>query len=555
MNRQVLRLLLPVFLMLLPGSQAFASDTKVFAHTTGMKGFELSPRPAPTQVTQESEEQLKAKGFTRIGTISNRVVTATYWDSADLNVSAPSTRRDLTKELCQEAAERGGDFVTLTEDNHPTKVQVMKNGKAIRWHTERRSQSVLDYYTGRPREAWYNVKVADAWESIWGVECSVRSSGVVWRNEPDLPRRLAEWQKAVAEREKVERMAARTKETRSFLLRGATYYHPSRGVFSEGLKPFMNADELVGYADRDGTTVIKPQFLFAENFAEGLARVFAKGEGMSFVDRAGTRVFVPRSDYREIGEFWEGMARVGVGASHKDLKWGFMDMTGQLVIAAQFDEAGDFSEGLARVRVVGPSEKWGRWGYIDKKGQYVVSIQFLDAGDFREGLAPVLTSSQGGYRGYIEPTGKWVIPATQFVGTREFSEGLAPVKINIGTEKRPVWKRGYIDKEANFVIKAQFDEAFPFSDGMARVMMIKGWSTKKYGFIDRTGRMVFEPVFDLANDFWDGLTVAWPVWQASLEKLTLKSSPGKILDKEGKIVGELDVLGTVRWVPQLQGGR
>jgi hypothetical protein len=30
--------------------------------------------------------------------------------------------------------------------------------------------------------------------------------------------------------------------------------------------------------------------------------------------------------------------------------------------------------------------------------------------------------------------------------------------------------------------------------------------------------------------------------------LTVKSTPGKILDKQGQIVGELDALGTVRWM-------
>jgi hypothetical protein len=322
----------------------------------------------------------------------------------------------------------------------------------------------------------------------------------------------------------------------------------------------MNSDEIVGYADPGGTTVIKPQFLFANNFSEGLARVLADGQLSSFIDRTGTRVFVTPPDYWQCGDFREGMARVRVGASDTDLKWGYMDRTGQLVIPAQFDEAGDFSEGLARVRIKGPLDNWGykgpldKWGFIDTTGEYVVPPQFLFAGDFREGLAPVTRYGQV-HSGYIDPTGQWVIPDTLFSSAREFSEGLAPVEINLGTDKRVNFKWGYIDKQASLVIKAQFDEAFPFSDAMARVVKIKGWNTKKYGFIDRTGRMVVEPVYDKANDFWDGLTVAWTVWKGSLEKLTVKSTPGKILDKQGQIVGELDALGTVRWMSKPQDDR
>src|SRR5580765_2442265 len=54
-----------------------------------------------------------------------------------------------------------------------------------------------------------------------------------------------------------------------------------------------------------------------------------------------------------------------------------------LAIAAQFDEAGPFSEGLAAVRVA------GRFGYIDKQGVTVIPPQFDFAGAFSDGLAHV----------------------------------------------------------------------------------------------------------------------------------------------------------------------
>jgi len=49
----------------------------------------------------------------------------------------------------------------------------------------------------------------------------------------------------------------------------------------------------------------------------------------------------------------------------KDGKWGYIDNTGRIVIKPQFDEARDFSEGLARVTID------GKFGYIDKTGKYV----------------------------------------------------------------------------------------------------------------------------------------------------------------------------------------
>ncbi|MDA1332428.1 MAG: WG repeat-containing protein, partial [Proteobacteria bacterium] len=45
------------------------------------------------------------------------------------------------------------------------------------------------------------------------------------------------------------------------------------------------------------------------------------------------------------------------------------------------------------------------------------------------------------------------------------------------------------DKTGKFVINPQFDNAYGFSQGLARVI-IRDNETGKYGFIDKTGKMV-----------------------------------------------------------------
>ena len=64
-------------------------------------------------------------------------------------------------------------------------------------------------------------------------------------------------------------------------------------------------------------------------------------------------------------------------------KYGFIDKSGKVVIEPQFDDAGGFSEGLARV------EKDGKWGFIDKSGKVVIEPQFDEVGDFSEGFGKV----------------------------------------------------------------------------------------------------------------------------------------------------------------------
>ena len=70
-----------------------------------------------------------------------------------------------------------------------------------------------------------------------------------------------------------------------------------------------------------------------------------------------------------------------------------------MVIPAQFDQAGEFSDGMARARIA------GRFGYIDKSGKFTINPQFDQAGDFEHGLAPVWL---GDRQGYINKDGKYV---------------------------------------------------------------------------------------------------------------------------------------------------
>ena len=110
--------------------------------------------------------------------------------------------------------------------------------------------------------------------------------------------------------------------------------------------------------------------------------------------------------------------------------------------------------------------------------------------------------------GFIDKSGKVVIEP-QFDDAEPFSEGLAQVEKD--------GKYGFIDKSGKVVIEPQFDDANPFSEGFA-------WVEKddKYFFIDKSGKVVIEPQFDGVSDFSEGL--------ALVEK------DGKLgyLDKSGK---------------------
>lgn len=106
-----------------------------------------------------------------------------------------------------------------------------------------------------------------------------------------------------------------------------------------------------------------------------------KGQ-MGYIDKTGKVVIEPQFDNAELEWFSEGLALVMIG-DHKDTekvdqygripsinhKYGYIDMTGKIVIPPQFDHARPFSEGLAGVETAGKN------GYIDKTGVMIIEPQ------------------------------------------------------------------------------------------------------------------------------------------------------------------------------------
>ena len=116
--------------------------------------------------------------------------------------------------------------------------------------------------------------------------------------------------------------------------------------------------------------------------------------------------------YDEACGFSEGLAAVGLISEdgHK-FKFGYIDKTGKVVIPFKYDYFGEenyksgyyFSEGLSAVKLN------SKWGFIDKTGKEVIPPKYDLAGDFSEGLAAVGLIGEDGYKfkfGYIDKTGK-----------------------------------------------------------------------------------------------------------------------------------------------------
>src|SRR5215472_14095577 len=101
-----------------------------------------------------------------------------------------------------------------------------------------------------------------------------------------------------------------------------------------------------GYIDHEGKVVIRPQFVWAEDFWRGLGTVYVCGRYVS-IDSSGA--LHPRRIAVE-GQL--------VPRKH-DEKFGFVDAAGEFKIPPAFDDVLPFSDGLAAVRL------GDKWGFID----------------------------------------------------------------------------------------------------------------------------------------------------------------------------------------------
>ncbi|MDW7693145.1 WG repeat-containing protein [Flammeovirgaceae bacterium SG7u.111] len=81
----------------------------------------------------------------------------------------------------------------------------------------------------------------------------------------------------------------------------------------------------------------------------------------------------------------------------ENLKWGFINETGDVIIKPQYEVVGYFSSGLSPVR------SGGKYGYINSNGQVIIPFKFDFAMNFSEGYALVSEDSTTKY--FIDKSG------------------------------------------------------------------------------------------------------------------------------------------------------
>ena len=282
-------------------------------------------------------------------------------------------------------------------------------------------------------------------------------------------------------------------------------------LFAQEAGPIrISVNKLMGVINGEGKTILNPVYESISNYREGIARITLKGK-QGIIDSAGN--VLCDIDYDKIGFCYDGLCsfqknglygamdnrgRIIIEAKFEQLgsyfeglmcakevngKWGFIDMSGEMVIKPQFDISYSvyFSEGLA------PMSSNGKYGYIDHDGRFVIEPRFSYAANFKDGAAVV--KDGGAYR-IINKAGEYIIGPGEIVKSAySFSDGLCAAKSKDG-------KWGFINILGEWKIKPQYDDAKSFCEGMAAVLVGRTW-----GFIDGEGKMIIEAQYSKAMDF------------------------------------------------------
>lgn len=248
--------------------------------------------------------------------------------------------------------------------------------------------------------------------------------------------------------------------------------HEQFNVYNDGLVPVLinkghkaNEDEYIylwGFANKKGKLVIDAKYSEVKSFRHGVAFVKLSQDNDGYlstnwilINKKGKQkgdISIPDQQFCPVGQFSSdpNLAWVYQAGVYKYIK-----TNGKFAFDGAYDEAGDFINGVARVK------QGSNIYFINSKGKQITEWTYDDARDMCEGLAAVKSGA------------KW----------------------------------GFINNKGKEVITRGWDAVSDFHGGYA---MVKRGTTM--GVIDTKGREVVDPSKNFAElqldfDFWNGIII------------------------------------------------
>lgn len=213
----------------------------------------------------------------------------------------------------------------------------------------------------------------------------------------------------------------------------------------------------------------------------------------------------------------------------------FVDHKGKK-ISEEYDEVNDFYEGLA---CVGKKQKDGniRYGFINEEGSVVIPLKYNYPQAFSDGMAIMFEGEESDEKcGMIDKTGKIIIPF-QYQHLGYFNqEGIT----SFGIRKGDDFFQGLINKEGKEVLKPEYISVDPVIN-TDFFSLVKGkWDAPLYGLANAKGELIVPAIYE-RYEFYE---------EEKIFVLSDEENVG-VVNHKGKIIVPFDVA----YVSPLQEGK
>lgn len=308
-------------------------------------------------------------------------------------------------------------------------------------------------------------------------------------------------------------------------------------AFSEGLAA-VNIEGLWGYINKKGENTIPTQYLGAWSFNNDRARVqSAQNRKVGYIDTRGDTVI--DLTYDEGGNYQFGLVPVKSGQY-----WGLIDEEGENIMRPEYYGIKVLSREWIAAKI---TENWAIY-HLSKK-EWIHS-DLSQVFGFRDGVFRVKDMEQQYY--YLDTNGKALFPEPSaklyspqagvftrcaeknqcYLMDREgdpLSDTYDKIR-PLGENRFAIYENenwGLINDLGTVILPPQFEQLYSFSNGYAPYQKDDLW-----GFIDREGRRVTSNIFGLAWPFENGMArVLTSTGMAYLRRdLELRKTPPSVAE-------------------------
>lgn len=237
-----------------------------------------------------------------------------------------------------------------------------------------------------------------------------------------------------------------------------------------------------GYVDESGNEVIPPQYIYANDFEDGIA-IICKGEWT-------------------IDKKWDNEYNTGRYWTEEEL-WGAIDKTGKEVIPCIFDEIKYFNDTSEVFMAHCGGWKTGKWGVISRTGEWLVDPIFEDiAYDYKDGLFAFYQDDKWGDNvplGVYDLNQRKVIFEPQFFDVSFRDDGYLEVEVYDEKLGRSVEK--IIDLDGKEAFPSIYSSIYGWKEPYE--VVIRDENGSRHGLIDKEGKVLLPCKYDVA---WNGIS-------------------------------------------------